>query len=112
MHDPDHSGAVRRNPNALIGSPIERLEDLRFLRGKGEYVARCRLRGCAACRDPAQLRCPWAHPQRSTPAAALTLPGVHAVITAADIGEALPKIPLRQEALPDLQRFEQPVIAA
>ena len=24
--------------NAFIGSPVERLEDLRFLRGQGEYV--------------------------------------------------------------------------
>ena len=24
--------------NAFIGSPIERLEDLRFLRGRGQYV--------------------------------------------------------------------------
>jgi hypothetical protein len=27
-----------RTVNSLIGSPIERLEDLRFLRGRGEYV--------------------------------------------------------------------------
>ena len=27
-----------RSVNAFIGSPIERLEDLRFLRGRGEYV--------------------------------------------------------------------------
>jgi hypothetical protein len=28
----------KRTANALVGSPIERVEDLRFLRGKGEYV--------------------------------------------------------------------------
>ena len=27
-----------RTVNSLIGSPIERLEDLRFLRGRGQYV--------------------------------------------------------------------------
>ena len=27
-----------RTVNSFIGSPIERLEDLRFLRGRGEYV--------------------------------------------------------------------------
>jgi len=27
-----------RAANALVGSPMERVEDLRFLRGKGEYV--------------------------------------------------------------------------
>jgi aerobic carbon-monoxide dehydrogenase large subunit len=27
-----------RTSNRLIGSPVERLEDLRFLRGRGQYV--------------------------------------------------------------------------
>src|SRR5262249_59109334 len=36
--------------------------------------------------------------------------GVHAVITAAEIG-AVPTIPLRQESLPVFKRYEQPVIA-
>ena len=27
-----------RTVNSFIGSPIERLEDLRFVRGRGEYV--------------------------------------------------------------------------
>ena len=35
---------------------------------------------------------------------------MRAVITAADIGD-VPKIPLRQEPLPQLKRYEQPVIA-
>jgi hypothetical protein len=26
--------------NRYIGSPVERIEDLRFLRGRGEYVGR------------------------------------------------------------------------
>jgi aerobic carbon-monoxide dehydrogenase large subunit len=41
-----------RTVNSLIGSPIERLEDLRFLRGRGQYVddrrrGRARLAGRA-----------------------------------------------------------------
>src|SRR5258708_7060978 len=44
-------------------------------------------------------------------AVALASPAVRAVITAADIGAPVPKIPLRQEPLPDLKRFEQQVIA-
>ena len=44
-------------------------------------------------------------------AAALARPGVRAVITAADIGEPIPTIPLRQERLEAFRRFEQPVIA-
>jgi carbon-monoxide dehydrogenase large subunit len=38
-------------------------------------------------------------------------PGVHAVITASVIGD-VPTIPLRQEPLPELKRYEQPVIAS
>ena len=43
-------------------------------------------------------------------AAARARPGVHAVITAADIGE-VPTIPLRHDPLPQSKRYEQPVIA-
>jgi carbon-monoxide dehydrogenase large subunit len=106
MHDlPDTHRA-----NRLIGSPVERFEDLRFLRGRGQYVA-------DLARDnmlhAAVLRSPIAHGRiRSIDAApALAWPGVHAVITAKDIGAPVPKIPLRQEPLPDFKRFEQPVIA-
>ena len=42
--------------------------------------------------------------------AALKQPGVHAVITAADIG-AIPIITMRQELLPEYAHFQQPVIA-
>ena len=29
---------LKRRSNTLIGSPIERVEDFRFLRGRGQYV--------------------------------------------------------------------------
>src|SRR5262249_17778949 len=44
-------------------------------------------------------------------AAARALPGVHAVITAAEIGTVL-RIPLRLDGLPDFEPYCQPVIAA
>ena len=44
-------------------------------------------------------------------AAALALPGVHAVLTAADFGDSVPTIPLRQEPLPAFLPYLQPVIA-
>ena len=95
--------------NSLIGSPIERLEDLRFLRGRGEYiddVVRPRLLHAAI------LRSPTAHGRirKIDAAAALALSGVHAVLTAADFGSSVPKIPLRQEPLPAFRPYEQPVI--
>ena len=43
--------------------------------------------------------------------AARALPGVHAVITAADLGAKVPRIPLRMEPRPELNRFEQGVLA-
>ncbi len=95
--------------NAFIGSPIERLEDLRFLTGRGQYVDDLTLDGVL---HAAILRSSVAHGRiRSIDtAAARARPGVRAVITAADIG-AVPIIPLRQEPLPQLKRYEQPVIA-
>ena len=43
--------------------------------------------------------------------AARAMPGVHAVITAAEIGESIPIIPLRLANLPEFKAYLQPVIA-
>jgi carbon-monoxide dehydrogenase large subunit len=98
-----------RTSNAFVGSPIERLEDVRFLTGRGQYVDDLTLEGVL---HAVVLRSPVAHGRiRSIDtAAARARRGVRAVITAADIGD-VPKIPLRQEPLPQLKRYEQPVIA-
>src|SRR3954471_10133951 len=99
-----------RPANAYVGSPIERVEDLRFLRGRGEYVDDVTRPGLL---HAVILRSSVAHGtiRAIDPAAARALPGVHAVITAADIGAAIPTIPLRQEPLPAFRQYEQPVIA-
>ena len=96
--------------NRYIGSPVERIEDLRFLRGRGEFVGDLRRDGML---HAAILRSPIAHGRIRglDAAAARTLPGVHAVITAAEIG-AVPRIPLRLLPLPGTERFLQPVIAS
>jgi len=98
-----------RTANSLIGSPIERIEDLRFLRGRGEYVDDVTREGVL---HAAILRSSIAHGRiRSIDCkAALARPGVRAVITAADIGE-VPTITLRQELLPEFKHYQQPVIA-
>ena len=98
-----------RPANALIGSPIERVEDLRFLRGKGEYVDDVTRPGLL---HAVILRSSVAHGRivAIDTGAALARSGVHAVITAADIG-GVPTIPLRQEQLEAFRPFEQPVIA-
>jgi carbon-monoxide dehydrogenase large subunit len=98
-----------RTVNSLIGSPIERREDLRFLRGRGQYVddlARADMLHAAI------LRSSVAHGRiRAIDAsAALALPGVHSVLTAKDIGERVPRVPMRLQPLPDFEPFGQPVI--
>src|ERR1700755_2009166 len=94
-----------RATNAFVGSPVERLEDLRFLRGRGQFVddlAPDNLLHAVILRSAVahgRIRALDARPE-------LARRGFRAVITAADIGAPLPKIPLRQEPLPEFQRFE------
>ena len=99
-----------RSTNALIGSPIERMEDMRFLRGRGQYVDDLAFEGML---HAVILRSSVAHGRiRSIDkTAALKLPGIHHVITAADIGSSIPIIPLRQDGSDELKPFLQPVIA-
>jgi carbon-monoxide dehydrogenase large subunit len=98
-----------RGTNRYIGSPVERTEDLRFLRGRGEFVGDIHRDGML---HAAILRSPVAHGRirRLDPAAALDTPGVRAVITATEIG-VVPTIALRLLPLPGTERFLQPVIA-
>jgi carbon-monoxide dehydrogenase large subunit len=102
--------------NSFIGSPIERREDLRFLRGRGEYVDDLTR---ADLLHAAFLRSSVAHGRiRSIDvSAALALPGVHSVITAKDLlaskylGNRVPRVPMRLQPLPEFLPFGQPVIA-
>ena len=97
--------------NAYVGSPVERIEDLKFLRGRGEYVDDIHLEGML---HAAMLRSQVAHGRiRSLDvSAALGMPGVNRVITAADMPANMPVIPLRLMPQPELEPFGQPVIAA
>ena len=99
-----------RTVNSLIGSPIERLEDLRFLRGRGQYVDDLARKGML---HAAILRSSVAHGRiRSIEVTrARALPGVHSVITAQEIGNRVPRVPMRLQPLPEFERFGQPVIA-
>jgi aerobic carbon-monoxide dehydrogenase large subunit len=96
--------------NRYIGSPVERVEDLRFLRGRGQFVGDLKRENML---HAAILRSPVAHGLVAAvdATAALAIAGVRAVITARDIG-AVPRIPLRLLPLPGTERFLQPVIAA
>jgi aerobic carbon-monoxide dehydrogenase large subunit len=96
--------------NRYIGSPVLRIEDLRFLRGRGEFVADLRRPDML---HAAIFRSPLAHGRLAAidASGALAIPGVRAVITAREIG-TVPRIPLRLLPLPGTERFLQPVIAA
>ena len=96
--------------NRYIGSPVERIEDLRFLRGRGQFVGDLKRENML---HAAILRSPVAHGLVAAvdASAALAISGVRAVITAKDI-RAVPRIPLRLLPLPGTERFLQPVIAA
>jgi carbon-monoxide dehydrogenase large subunit len=98
-----------RTTNRLVGSPVERIEDLRFLRGRGEYVGDLALDGML---HAAVLRSAVPHGRiRAVDAsAARGRPGVHAVITAAELG-TMPLIPQRLDVLPAFKPFQQPVLA-
>jgi aerobic carbon-monoxide dehydrogenase large subunit len=102
--------------NSYIGSPVERREDLRFLRGRGEYVDDLTRDGLL---HAAILRSSVAHGRIRgiDVSAALALPGVHSAITAKDLvaatylGNRVPRVPMRLQPLPDFVPFGQPVIA-
>jgi carbon-monoxide dehydrogenase large subunit len=96
--------------NTVVGQSVERVEDLRFLRGKGQYLDDIQKEGqwCAAV-----LRSAVAHGRiRGIDVqAALAIPGVHAIITAADVPSPIPTIPFRRPN-PTIAPFAQPVIAS
>src|SRR5207302_3075112 len=69
--------------NRYIGSPVERIEDPRFLRGRGQFVGDLKRDGML---HAAILRSPIAHGIVAAidASAALAIAGVRAVITATD----------------------------
>ena len=89
---------------------MERREDMRFLRGRGEYVDDVAMPGLLYA---VILRSSVAHGRLVSidASAALQVPGVHSVITGADMHGGPPIIPMRLQPLPEFKPFEQPVIA-
>ena len=98
----------------FVGAPILRIEDLRLLTGKGQYVDDLHREGLT---HAAIVRSSVAHGRIKgiDTARAKAMPGVRAVLTghdvAADSGGKVPSIPLRLAPLPELMPFEQFVIA-
>src|SRR6202045_1320978 len=99
-----------RTVNAFVGQPIERLEDFRFVRGRGQYVDDLARKDML---HAAILRSAVAHGRiRAIDVSrAQKMPGVHAVITAADLGDSIPLVPMRLQPMPEFEAFGQPVMA-
>jgi aerobic carbon-monoxide dehydrogenase large subunit len=99
-----------RTVNAFVGQPIERLEDFRFVRGRGQYVDDLARKDML---HAAILRSAVAHGRiRAIDVSrAKKVPGVHTVITAADLGDAIPLVPMRLQPMPEFEAFGQPVMA-
>ncbi len=95
----------------LVGAAVERMEDARFLAGSGTFADDLVRDGML---HAVILRSPVAHARilGIDVSAAKAMAGVHAVITAVDIGADIPLIPLRLAPLPEFEPFRQPVIAA
>jgi aerobic carbon-monoxide dehydrogenase large subunit len=95
--------------NVYIGSPIDRIEDLRLLTGSGTFVGDLKPDNLLYA---VILRSPFAHGfiRKIEAGAARSLAGVAAIITAAEVGE-VPIIPIRQHGKPEGEPFRQPVIA-
>lgn len=96
--------------NTYVGRPLERVEDARFLRGRGQYVDDLARPGQW---HAVVLRSSVAHGRLRAldTRGAMEMPGVHAVITAADIGTPVPVIPFRRPN-PTCEPYAQPVIAS
>ncbi|MCZ6814185.1 MAG: xanthine dehydrogenase family protein molybdopterin-binding subunit [Alphaproteobacteria bacterium] len=96
--------------NLLIGAPMERVEDPRFLRGAARFVADVNLEGQAHA-VIARSSIAHGHIRSIETGDALAIPGVRAVITAHDLGPKVPVIPLRLQPLAALEPFRQPMLA-
>jgi len=94
----------------LIGQPVERAEDPRFVAGTGKFVDDVKRAGML---HAAVLRGGVAHGRITNfdASAARAIKGVQAVISAAEIGPNVPVIPLRLATLPEFKSYLQPVIA-
>jgi carbon-monoxide dehydrogenase large subunit len=101
---------MRSPHNRYIGLDVERTEDSRLLTGRGQFVDDYAPAGLL---HAAILRSAVAHGHivHIDCAAALKLSGVEATVTAVDVGEQIPTIPIRLAPIAGLERYLQPVIA-
>src|SRR3981081_3153068 len=94
IRSPAQRSSMNMTAAPLIGQPVDRAEDQRFLTGAGTFVDDLKRDGML---HAVVLRSSVAHGRINgiDTSAARASKGVRAVITAAEIGETIPLIPLR-----------------
>src|SRR6185312_5813025 len=97
--------------NTLVGQPIERVEDVRFLLGKGQFADDYEPAGTL---HAAIFRSSVAHGRIVSldVSRARALKGVHGIVTPHEIAPSIPRIPLRLATMPGFEKYLQPVIAS
>src|SRR5437764_10575653 len=92
----------------LVGQSVLRKEDLPLLTGTACFIDDIHRPGML---HAAVLRSPHAHARLLDidPRAARAAPGVTGVVTAADLPDRGPEIPMRMFRRPGMERFLQPV---
>src|SRR5258708_3548662 len=107
----DEEPDVTTSDNTYVGRPIPRTEDPRLLRGKGCFLDDLHRPEMLYA---VVLRSQVAHGMLRgiDPSEALALPGVHAILSAADIEGDLGRIPIRIAPLAGTDPYRQPVIAS
>ena len=98
-----------RTLNTYIGGHVDRVEDFRFLKGRGTFIDDISREGQW---HGVVLRSAVGHGviKQLDTSAALAMPGVHAVLTAEDLGDPAPTIPFRRP-IPSIIPFGQPMLA-
>src|SRR5690349_8845899 len=108
--DPVYASVAPSPRERLVGAAVRRSEDLRFVTGRGRYVADIVLPGqCHAV----VVRSDVAHARviRIDTEAARRTPGVVAVLTFADLGDLGSPIPIRIAPLPGFDKYLQMPLA-
>src|SRR3569833_1801014 len=97
--------------NTFVGQPIARVEDVRFLLGKGQFADDYEPAGTL---HAAIFRCSVAFGRivSFVVSNAKALKGVHGIVIAKEIGPDIPQIPLRLAPIPGFEKYLQPVIAS
>jgi len=95
---------VRRPADRTAGRLPLRARPRRICSTISPGLACCTRRSCAA---------PWGHGRIRAidVASAKKVGGVHRVITAADLGDPVPRVPMRLQPMPEFEAFGQPVMA-